>query len=165
VRGYKQSLTLRVIPTLGREPISDVRRADLQAIVDDLAKDGLGASTSQMTIVPLKAIFRRELSRGRLTTDPTAGLDLPAIRGGRDRIVSPKQAEALIAALEPRDQVLWATALYAGLRRGELMALLWEDVDFENGVIHVRRSWDPAEAADVGPSRGRGDARCPSPRC
>ena len=38
---------------------------------------------------------------------------------------------------------MWATALYAGLRRGELAALRWLDVDFERGLIRVERSWEP----------------------
>ena len=35
----------------------------------------------------------------------------------------------LIATVPERDRPLWATAMYAGLRRGELRALRWEDVD------------------------------------
>ena len=41
-----------------------------------------------------------------------------------------------------RDQALWATAFYAGLRRGELMALRIADVDLAGGVIRVERAWD-----------------------
>jgi integrase len=107
--------------------------------------DGLAASTIQATVIPLKAIFRRELSRDRLTVNPTAGLELPAVRGGRDRIASPKEATALIAALPVDDRAMWATALYAGLRRGELMALRVDDVDFDQGVIRVRHGWDDKE--------------------
>jgi integrase len=33
-------------------------------------------------------------------------------------------------------------ALFTGLRRGELRALRWADVDLKGGVAHVRRSWD-----------------------
>ena len=40
---------------------------------------------------------------------------------------------------------IWATAFYAGLRRGELQALRVEDVDLAAGVIHVRRGWDHIE--------------------
>lgn len=42
-------------------------------------------------------------------------------------------------------RALWATALYAGLRRGELRALRWTDVDLERGVITVSRGWDNVE--------------------
>jgi integrase len=43
-------------------------------------------------------------------------------------IVSVEQAAAFVAALpDKRDHALWTTAFYAGLRRGELMALRWRD--------------------------------------
>jgi hypothetical protein len=45
---------------------------------------------------------------------PTLGLELPAVRGTRDRIASPEEAAALLAAL-PADRAIWATAMYAGL--------------------------------------------------
>jgi len=64
------------------------------------------------------------------------------VRGRRDRIASPAQAAALVAALPVAERALWATALYAGLRRGELRALRWNDVDFDAGVIRVERGWD-----------------------
>jgi integrase len=45
---------------------------------------------------------------------------------------------------------VWATAMYAGLRLGELRALRWEDVDLGAGVIRVKRSWDP-KAGEIEP--------------
>ena len=70
------------------------------------------------------------------------GVQLPAVRGRRTRIATPSECARLLAALPARDRPLWATAMYAGLRRGELMALHVDDVDLGRGVIHVRRGWD-----------------------
>ena len=55
------------------------------------------------------------------------------------------EAEALIAAVPVGDRAIWATAMYAGLRRGELRALRVEDVDLASGVIRVERGWDERE--------------------
>jgi integrase len=74
------------------------------------------------------------VARGDVAVNPTTGLELPAVRGRRDRIVSPEQAAKLLEALPERDRAMWATALYGGLRRGELQALRWEDVDLAKGV-------------------------------
>jgi integrase len=57
---------------------------------------------------------------------------------------------------------LWATAIYAGLRRGELYALRWEDVDLAAGVIHVRHGWDAVEG-EIEPKSRRGRRRVPIP--
>ena len=46
-------------------------------------------------------------------------------------------------------------ALYSGLRRGELWALRWEDVDLDAGVIRVRRAWDVHEGEDRAKERRR----------
>jgi integrase len=68
----------------------------------------------------------------------------------------------LIAALEPRDRPLWATAMYAGLRRGELQALKWTDIDLATGVVHVRRAWDRV-AGELAPKSEAGERKVPIP--
>jgi integrase len=145
IRGYETSLRLRVLPELGNRKFSEIRRRDVQYLADQLLGQGLDPSTIRNTLMPLRAIYRRALARGDVAVNPTRGLELPAVRGKRDRIVSPDEAEALLAALPERDRALWATALYGGLRRGELQALRWDDVDLANGVIRVERAWDVQE--------------------
>lgn len=77
--------------------------------------------------------------------NPTIGLELPVVRGRRDRIAPPSECAKLLEVLPVGDRPIWATAMYAGLRRGELMALRLEDVDLAAGVIRVRRGWDAKE--------------------
>lgn len=127
---------------LGHLRLGSLERRDVQALVDRWRADGLSASTVQNTLNSLQVIARRAVRSGELAIDPTDGLELPAIRGRRDRIADPAEAAALIEALPTSERALWATGFYAGLRRGELRGLRWADVDFEAGVIHVRRSWD-----------------------
>ncbi len=113
--------------------------------------------------MPLRAIFRRALARGEVAVNPTSGLELPAMEGARDKIASPAEAAELLSALPERDRAIWATALYAGLRRGELLALRWEDVDLAFGVIRVERCWDAKEGVVEPKSRaGRRTVRIPA---
>jgi integrase len=76
-------------------------------------------------------------------------LRLPAADGKRERIPDPAQAISFLGALrdEPergwRDRPFVSTAVYAGLRRGEILALRWDDIDFEHGMIRVDESYDP----------------------
>lgn len=56
--------------------------------------------------------------------------------------ISKEEAAALEAnlhLLEGKDLLLLAILLYTGVRRGEMLGLRWEDIDFEHKLIHVRR--------------------------
>ena len=154
LRGYEQALRDRSLPDLGAARLSEIRRADVQDLADRLLAKGLDASTIRNALMPLRAIFRRAVARGEVGVNPTTGIELPAVRGRRDRIASPSEASALLAALPEGDRALWATAMYAGLRRGELLALRWEDVDLASGVIRVERSWD-VKAGAIEPKKRR----------
>jgi integrase len=107
-----------------------------------LVARGAAPSTVRNAILPLRAIYRRAVHLDHVAQNPTRRLLLPAVRGQRDRIARPEEANTLITTLPPQDQPLWATALYAGLRRGELQGLQWGDIDLDNNLIHIRRSWD-----------------------
>jgi integrase len=86
------------------------------------------------------------------------------VRGRRDRIASPAGAAKLLAALPEQDRAIWATAMYAGLRLGELRALRYEHVDIRGGVIGVEASWDPREGL-IEPKSRAGSAASPSLAC
>jgi integrase len=154
IRAYETGWRVRVKPALGSMRLSDVTRNDVQDLVDSLVAEGWNASTVVVTIASLQVVYKRALVRGEIAVNPAMGLQMPAVRGGRIRIATPKECAELLAALPARDRPLWATAMYAGLRRGELMALRVEDINLERGVIHVRRGWDTLEG-EISPKSGR----------
>ncbi len=160
LRSYEHALVTKVLPALGRQRLSALERNAVQDVVDRLVAQGSAPSTVRNAILPLRAIYRRSVERSEVAVNPTEGLRLPAVRGGRDRIARPEDAEALLDALSPEDRALWATALYAGLRRGELQALRWSDVDFERGVVRVERGWDRV-VGPIAPKSRTGRRRVP----
>jgi integrase len=86
--------------------------------------------------------------------NPTAGLELPRGEKARDRIAAPTEARALLAALPESDRATWGAAMYAGLRRGELMALRANRIDLDANVVRVERGWD-AKAGEVATKNGK----------
>ncbi|MDP2711614.1 MAG: site-specific integrase [Solirubrobacteraceae bacterium] len=142
-----------MLPELGAARLSDITRADVQELADRLTAAGLSASTVQNTLDPLRVIFRRAIRRDVVAVDPTKGLELRRPTGRRDRIASPAEAVSLLDALSDEDRALWASALYAGLRRGELRALRWRDVDLVAKSLRVERGWDDEEGEQDGKSR------------
>lgn len=145
IRGYREALELRLYPSLGPTRLSDLRRREVQNFADMLTAKGLSASTVQNTLDPLRVICRRAVRRDELVIDPTEHLELRRPHGRRDRIATPDEANHLLAALPTDERALWATALYAGLRRGELRALTWTNIDLAAGRIAVESGWDAVE--------------------
>ena len=133
IRGYDEALRLRLLDELGSVRLSEVSRADLHRMAGNLLAAGFSASTIRNTFLPLRAIYRDAEAHGQVAINPTSGLRLPASQGRRDRVAAPAEAARLLDALPIGDRALWATALYGGLRRGELAALRWCDVDLAAG--------------------------------
>jgi integrase len=161
VRSYDAALRHRVLVSLGAKRLADIQRRDVQQLADELLDEGLDPSTVRNVLMPLRVIFRRAIEDGDVAVNPTAHLRLPAVRGRRERIASPDEARRLLEALSDRDRPVWATALYAGLRRGELMALRWEDVDLATGVIRVQRAYDEKGRVHVEPKSRAGRRTVP----
>lgn len=163
LRGYEQSMRLHVLPALGAHKLGRITTSDIQALVERLQEAGMSASTIRNALLPLRAIFRRACARDGLPINPTRGVELPAVRGGRDRIASPAEAARLLAALPEEDRAIWATAMYAGLRLGELRALQDEHVDLKAGLIRVEASWDAREGL-IAPKSRAGTRTVPIPK-
>jgi integrase len=143
IRQYESALQLRVLPELGESRLSDIESRDLLALKERLLGENISDSTVRNAFVPLQAIFRRAVKNGDLALNPTLDLDLPAGDQGRDRAATPAEAATLLDALPETEKALWATAFYAGLRRGELRALRAADVN--ETCIHVEHGWDDVE--------------------
>jgi integrase len=161
IRSYEAALRDHVVPRIGRARLGDVQRRDVERIADDLLSEGRDPSTIRNALMPLRVIFRRAVEDGDVAVNPCTHVRLPAVRGRGERIASPEEAERLLAALPERDRPIWATALYAGLRRGELMALRWADVDLANGVIRVERAYDEKAHVEIEPKSRAGRRTVP----
>ena len=149
-RGYRHDLTAYVLPEFGALRLSEVRRAEVQLLIDELVARKLSSSKVRNVVTPLQALYRWTRRRGLVDIDPTDDLELPEVTGSREWDGTPADVAALLAALPEEDRALWATAAYAGPRRGELRALRVVDLvgleaDAEERWISVERGWDDVE--------------------
>jgi len=71
----------------------------VQRLVNRMMGEGLEPSTVRNALLPLRAIYRQALALDEVAVNPTTGVQLPAVRGKRERIASPAEAAHLIAAL------------------------------------------------------------------
>jgi integrase len=148
LRGYEADLNEYVLPDLGARRLAEIGRGDLKRLVERLVGKGLSPSRVRNIVNPVRAVFREALDAEEVQVNPTAQLKLPANRKPQKRAAEPADLAAFLAILRDADRVLYATAAYAGLRRGELRALRCGDVQLNEGDgplggwITVDRSWD-----------------------
>ena len=147
IRSYERALRVHIEPSaIAGVRVAEVRRRDIQALADELHAAGLSSGTVSNVLNPIQAFYRRAIDRDELTHNPSERIDLPVGDSQRPkRIASGGEAAALLAALDASDRPVWATAFYAGLRRGEIQALRVCDIDFEANLIAVERGWDQVE--------------------
>lgn len=142
VRSYKFSidrLQRALDGDLARTRLPDLDTPTVQRVVDELTAEGRSPSTVRNVIVPLRKVVEVARRDRRIVIDPFVGLDLPSAEERPLRVVTADEAGRLLAALDFPDRAYFALAFYAGLRRGEISALRWSDIDQPD--IHVRRAY------------------------
>jgi integrase len=156
VRQYRSALERRFLPEFGDWRLSAVEQTDLLALKERLMGEEIADSTIRNCLVPVQAVFRRARKMGDVAINPAEDLELPTGETRTRRAVTPTEAATLVDALPDTERALWATAFYAGLRRGELRALRARDVN--KVAIHVEYGWDDVEGQQDPKSRaGRRD--------
>ena len=97
-------------------------------------------STCNREVAALKCLFNRAIRDGKATENPVRSVKLLTENNTRTRYLTDTEEKALFDALPDRFKSLVAVALHTGLRRGELLGLRWEDVDFHTDTLTVARS-------------------------
>jgi len=157
VRDYRNTITARLEPEFGDEPLEaiDIDRIDRWR-AGLLAEGKLTARTINKYIVILHGIFKRAMRVHGLRTNPVARVDRqPQRRSGDFQVLTPGEARLLVANAESeQDAAIFTVAAFTGLRLGEVRALRWRDIDFTKRIVHVRRN-RPAGGVEADPKSGK----------
>jgi integrase len=138
----------------GNKPLSWITASRIDELAARMARETVADENDEQvprwapnTINRVLALLRKVLNDGvrwaRLPHAPKVRL-LPAPETAFDYLKR-DEAERLLSWAKsqvPNDYPLYAAAVYTGARMGELYGLLWPDVDFENGLITIQRSYD-----------------------
>ena len=126
-------------PAFGGLPLSDIRVRHIKEWFEALPH----TRTSEKLMTMTGAVLAYAVSEGWIDSNPAAGVKSQPIRYTGDYdFYSREEIDALIESAESgQDAAVYLTAAMTGLRRGELMALRWRDVDFKSHSIHVRTNY------------------------
>ncbi len=137
-RSYDGHVRVHLIPALGSIPLARLSPADIERFM--AAKLAVGLTPS--TVVRIRATLRRALTvafrQGLIVRNVAAMTDPPRVQPRQFTPLSREQAQAFLEAIRGhRLEALFVVALTSGLRRGELLGLMWESVDFSQRRITV----------------------------
>ncbi|MEN6565294.1 MAG: site-specific integrase [Veillonellales bacterium] len=135
---YEHQVDYHIIPKLGGITLKNLKRVQIQEFFNEKAK-----SLSPGTLELIKAILVNALNMavidGYILKSPAVSIKLPAVKGKSVKPLSKDEISKLLkAASGKRIYSLIYLAVYTGMRKGELAALKWSDVDLKGRKIHVR---------------------------
>jgi integrase len=116
----------------------------------------LAPSTVRIRYVTLRQALAQAVAWGMLARNPTDGVRLPKASAAPPPVLDAGDALAFLAAA--RDHPLGLRAILAlglGLRRGEVQALQWRDIDWEAGLVRVERALQACDRTFRAPKNGK----------
>jgi integrase len=166
VRDYRQALDAYLLPppaeangyatSFGRAPFADTPLDALTAEALKLWHDALPyGRTAEKLLMMVRAILEHARRRGWIADNPSSAVERRPVRYSGDYdFFSREEIDALAdAAANEQDAAIYVTAAMTGLRRGELVALRWRDVDFAGHAVRVRANYSHGEL--VTPKSGK----------
>jgi len=133
-----------VVPTIGNLPLKDITAFDIERIKKKMAKSKLAPRTVAYALAVVRHIINTAIDHDIITgPNPVRKVKLPTADNKRLRYFSKIEAAALLAELQKtstdtHDMAL--LSLHCGLRFGEVAALTWRDVHFDEGVLVLRNT-------------------------
>ena len=160
-------------PFFGSKDLREIREEDLLGYIRARLAAGLSPLTIQTHLSILRRVLSLAVREGHVSRNPAARLGELMRRVGRRTAAEAPAAEswtrdevgALIVVSrehEPRFHPALVFLFSTGVRRGEVLGLRWEDVDFQTQRVHVRRAYVGGELTSPKSGRGRFVAMPPS---
>ena len=128
---------------LVRLPVAALTTARLELFLQHWTHEGLAPSSINRLRAMVSTAWNRARKAGLVHgVNPAADVESRKVPKRAPAFLEPHEVPRLLAELGPADRPLIATALYAGLRKGELFGLKKRDVDLARRLLTIRRSYD-----------------------
>lgn len=138
---YRDLLDQQILPALGHLTLQKLKPEHLEGFYARKLKEGLSAATIHLIHGVVHQAVEKAVSRQLLAYNVCDDATLPRITRHERQVLNEEQVHKLLeVARGHRFEVLMTLALATGMSRGELLALQWKDIDWNDGSLDIRHS-------------------------
>ena len=143
IRNYRERYRHNIKKSIGGMMLKDVRPMHCQIVLNNMA-DTYAGSTIMQCLIALYNMFQSAFENGIIVSNPVGRtIKLPKPVENKIRVLTiDEQMLFMEVARNSSNYPQFLFALNTGVRTGELIGLKWEDLDFERGIISIRRSME-----------------------
>lgn len=137
---YEETIRNRITPYIGAVKLKALKPEHIQRMVTQLQEKDYSQRTVQYSVGVLSRALNKAVLYGHIATNPASHIH-PRVEKRQIEPMTPEQATAFLAAVDGhRLAPLYRVALSLGLRRGEIVALRWTDVDLNGKTLKVKKA-------------------------
>ncbi len=145
VSKYRRYAELHILPMIGKMRLQAITPAHVRAIYMRMQMEGRGARTIQLVHVTLHCAFAQAVREGLIGHNPLDAVERPKVDTQQFQVLTEEQARTFLAASKGHSlETLFYLALTTGMRKGEILGLMWSDVDWDKGILRVERQLQQA---------------------
>ena len=135
---YHRTFKARLLPTFGSYPLVSITADRIQTFVAEMSREGLSPASIRNYAAPLGKCLKHAVQWGYLRNNPMPSVEMPRLKREEKRFLSPTQVGQLLHNVPDQWKPLFTTAALTGMRLGELLAMRWENLDWDEAQYHVK---------------------------
>lgn len=140
---YQFQLKNHILPVFGKNKLQDINKSAINRFLNDLSNKSLKPASIDYIRRVFMNVMKAALDSGYIKINPVKGTIKPKITKKKLEVYTPDEIQIIFNHLdeEPKHwQYFIKLALATGMRKGELLALQWKDIDFKENTIHIQYS-------------------------